>query len=138
MGLNVRYLVTLIFIMYISVSSSLHMCFLYIYFFYRQRVGDNSDKRPGPLETGDFGEIGDCGEICNFGKNRRKCMKWRKWRNWRKISSLWRFELDAKSGNFGENGYFGKYLAINFLAPWRLAILAKMIQNWMPKVSPLK
>ena len=35
------------------------------------------------------------------------------WRNWRKIASLWRFELDAKSGpletdNFGENGDFGK------------------------------
>ena len=35
------------------------------------------------------------------------------WQNWRKIASLWRFELDAKSGpletdNFGENGDFGK------------------------------
>ena len=31
------------------------------------------------------------------------------WRNWRKITSLWRFDLDAKSGpleagDFGENG----------------------------------
>ena len=36
----------------------------------------------------------------------QKCMQWRKWR---KIASLWRFELDAKSGpletgDFGENG----------------------------------
>ena len=35
------------------------------------------------------------------------------WRNWRKITSLWRFELDAKSGpleagDFGEIGNFGK------------------------------
>ena len=38
------------------------------------------------------------------------CMQWR---NWRKITSLWRFELDAKSGpleagDFGEIGDFGK------------------------------
>ena len=43
----------------------------------------------------------------------QKCMQWRKWRNWRKIASLWRFELDAKSGpldagDFGEIGDFGK------------------------------
>ena len=35
------------------------------------------------------------------------------WRKWRKITSLWRFELDAKSGpleagDFGEIGDFGK------------------------------
>ena len=41
------------------------------------------------------------------------CMHWRKWRNWQKITSLWRFELDAKSGpleagDFGENGDFGE------------------------------
>ena len=64
----------------------------------RQRAGDNSDKRPRHLETG------------NFGKNRQKCMQWRKWQ---KIASLWRFELDAKSspleaGDFGENGDFGE------------------------------
>ena len=40
-------------------------------------------------------------------------MQWRKWRNWRKITSLWRFELDAKSGpleagDFGKNGDFGE------------------------------
>ena len=40
----------------------------------------------------------------------QKCMQWR---NWRKIISLWRFELDAKSGpleagDFGENGDFGE------------------------------
>ena len=38
------------------------------------------------------------------------CMQWR---NWRKNTSLWRFELDDKSGpleagNFGENGDFGE------------------------------
>ena len=64
----------------------------------RQRAGDNSDKRPRHLETG------------NFGKNRQKCMQWWKWQ---KIASLWRFELDAKSspleaGDFGEIGDFGK------------------------------
>ena len=30
------------------------------------------------------------------------------WRNWRKITSLWRFEVDAKSGPL-EAGDFGKY-----------------------------
>ena len=35
------------------------------------------------------------------------------WRKWRKIASLWRIELDAKSGpletdDFGEIGDFGK------------------------------
>ena len=40
----------------------------------------------------------------------QKCMQWR---NWRKIASLWRFELDSKSGpleagDFGKNGDFGK------------------------------
>ena len=33
----------------------------------RQRAGDNGDngeKRPGPLESGDFGEISDFGENC--------------------------------------------------------------------------
>ena len=35
------------------------------------------------------------------------------WRKWRKITSHWRFELDAKSGpleagDFGENGDFGE------------------------------
>ena len=40
-------------------------------------------------------------------------MQRRKWRNWRKIASLWRFELDAKSGpleagDFGKNGDFGE------------------------------
>ena len=34
-------------------------------------------------------------------------MQWRKWRNWRKIASLWRFELDAKSGPL-EAGDFGE------------------------------
>ena len=71
----------------------------------RQRAGDNSDKRPRPLETGNFGEKGDCSEIGNFGKNRPKCMQWRKWQ---KIASLWRFKWVPQ------------------VAPWRLAILAKM------------
>ena len=79
----------------------------------------------------------------------QKCTQWRKWRNWRKIASRWRFELDAKSGpleagDFGEIGDFGKMChALNGengkkspasgdlnwmpkVAPWRLAILAKM------------
>ena len=35
------------------------------------------------------------------------------WRKWRKIASLWRFELDSKSGpleagDFGKNADFGK------------------------------
>ena len=82
-------------------------------------------------------------------------MQWRKWRKWRKIASCWRFELDAKSGplevdDFGENGDFGEIGDfgknrhacngetgekspasgdLNWMpkvAPWRLAILAKM------------
>ena len=82
----------------------------------------------------------------------QKCMQWRKWRN---IASRWRFELDAKSGpleagdfgkngDFGEIGDFGKNCHacngengekspasgnLNWMpkvAPWRLAILAKM------------
>ena len=68
----------------------------------------------------------------------QKCMQWRKWRNWRKIASLWRFELDAKSGpleagDFGEIGNFGKNRQRagdnsdkNTPDPWRLAFLAKM------------
>ena len=79
----------------------------------------------------------------------QKCMQWRKWRNWRKIASCWRFELDAKSGpleagDFGETGDFGKNRHacngetgekspasgdLNWMpkvAPWRLAILAKL------------
>ena len=76
----------------------------------RQRAGDNSDKHPKPLETGNFGENGDCSKIGNFVKNHQKCMQWRKWQ---KIASLRRFELDAKSGlleagDFGENGDFGE------------------------------
>ena len=60
----------------------------------RQRAGDNNDKRPRSLETGNFGENGDCSEIGNFGKNRQKCMQWRKWQT---STSPWRFTLDAKS-----------------------------------------
>ena len=79
----------------------------------------------------------------------QKCTEWRKWRNWRKIASRWRFQVDAKSGpleagDFGEIGDFGKNCHacngengekspasgdLNWMpkvAPWRLAILAKM------------
>ena len=79
----------------------------------------------------------------------QKCMQWRKWRNWRKIASCCRVELDAKSGpfeagDFGEIGDFRKKRHacngetrekspacgdLNWMpkvAPWRLAILAKM------------
>ena len=77
------------------------------------------------------------------------CMQWRKWQNWQKIASRWRFELYAKSGpleagDFGEIGDFGRNRPacngengekspasgdLNWMpkvAPWRLAILAKM------------
>ena len=108
--------------------------------------------------------------LFKFRTHVQKCMQWRKWRNWRKITSLWRFELDAESGplevgdfgengdsgeigDFGENGDsgeigdFGKNRHacngengetgekspasgdLNWMpkvAPWRLAILAKM------------
>ena len=50
----------------------------------------------------------------------QKCMQWRKWRNWRKITSLWRFELDAKSGPL-EAGDIQKVARYS---------------NWMPKVAP--
>ena len=81
-----------------------------------------------------------------------------KWRNWRKIASLWRFELDAKSGlletgDSGENGDFGENRpragdnGEKRSGPWRLAIVAKLaifasdiqnvanIQNGIPKVA---
>ena len=66
------------------------------------------------------------------------------WRKWRKIASLWRFELDAKSGPL-EAGDFGEkspilatfarglaIMAINVPGPWRLAILAKSRQPFSP------
>ena len=58
-------------------------------------------------------------------------MQWRKWRNWRKITSLWRFELDAKSGplevgDFGENGDFGEIGD---------ACLAKIAMHAMAKIE---
>ena len=74
------------------------------------------------LETGNFGENGDCSEIGNFGKNRQKCMQWRKWQ---KSASLWQFQLDAKSGPL-EAGEFGE-----------IQNVAKY-SNWMPKVAPSK
>ena len=107
----------------------------------RQRAGDNNDKRPRSLETGNFGENGDCSEIGNFGKNRQKCMQWRKWQT---SASLWRFTLDAKSdpleaidfgenGDFGEIGDFGKYRQ----RAGDIQNVAKY-SNWTPKVGPSK
>ena len=65
------------------------------------------DANSGPLEAGDFGENGDSGEIGDFGKNRHACN--------------------------GENGETGEKTPasgdLNWMpkvAPWRLAILAKM------------
>ena len=73
---------------------------------HRQRAGDNSDKPPRPMETGNFGENSDCSEIGNFGKNCQKCMQWRKWQK----------KLPAS----GDLNWMPK------VAPWRLSILAKM------------
>ena len=53
----------------------------------RERAGDNGDKRPDPLETGDFGENDDFGAI--FAKIARGLA----------ISRMWQiFKLDSKSG----------------------------------------
>ena len=65
-------------------------------------------------------------------------MQWQKWRNWRKIASLWRFELDAKSGpleagDFGEIGDFGK----NRQRAGDIQNVANY-SNWTPKVAPSK
>ena len=38
----------------------------------RQRAGDNGENPPGPLESGNFGENGDCSEIGDFGENRHR------------------------------------------------------------------
>ena len=38
----------------------------------RQRAGNNGENRPGPSETGDFGENGDCSENGDFGVNRHR------------------------------------------------------------------
>ena len=69
------------------------------------------------------------------------CMQWRKWR---KITSLWQFELDAKSGpleagDFGENGHFGEIGDFGKNRQWAGDIqnVAKY-SNWMPKVAPSK
>ena len=53
------------------------------------------------------------------------CMQWR---NWQKITSLWRFELDAESGpleagDFGEIGDFGKIA---------MHAMAKLAKNHQP------
>ena len=74
------------------------------------------------------------------------------WRNWRNIASLWRFELDAKSGlletgDFGENRQRAGDNSEKRSCPYRPAIVAKLaifssdiqnvanIQNGMPKVA---
>ena len=62
------------------------------------------------------------------------------WRKWQKITSLWRFELDAKSGpleagDFGENGDFGKNRhACNGENGEKSPASGDL--NWMPKVAP--
>ena len=79
------------------------------------------------MEAGDFGDFGDSGEIGDFGKNHQRAGDM--WQNIQigcpemhamakmaknhQITSLWRFELNAKSGlleagDFGEIGDFGK------------------------------
>ena len=61
----------------------------------RQRAGDNGDKRPGPLKTGDFGENGNCGEIGDYRKKHQCGII---------------LELDAKSGP-------SKYITKEILTP---------------------
>ena len=58
----------------------------------RQRAGDNGDKRPAPLETGDFGENGNYGEIGDFSQKSPE--------GWRYPECSIIFKLDAKSGPF--------------------------------------
>ena len=62
------------------------------------------DAKSGPLEAGDFGENGDFGEIGDFGKNCHACSG----------------ENGEKSPASGDLNWMPK------VAPWRLAILAKM------------
>ena len=58
----------------------------------RQRAGDNGDKRPAPLETGDLGENGNYGEIGDFSQKSPE--------GWRYPECGIIFKLDAKSGPF--------------------------------------
>ena len=65
------------------------------------------DAKSGPLEAGDFGENGDFDEIGNFGKNRHAC--------------------NGETGETGEKSpASGDLNWMPKVAPWRLAILAKM------------
>ena len=65
------------------------------------------DAKSGPLEAGNFGENGDFGEIGDFGKNRHAC-------------NGENGETGEKSPASGDLNWMPK------VAPWRLAILAKM------------
>ena len=56
------------------------------------RFGENGDKRPAPLETGDFGENGNYGEIGDFSQKSSE--------GWRYPECGIIFKLDAKSGPF--------------------------------------
>ena len=92
----------------------------------RQTAGNNSDKRPRPLETGNFW---------------RKSPEMNAMAKMAKIASLWRFELDAKSGpleagNFSENGDFGEIgdFGKNRQRAGDIQNVAKY-SNWMPKVA---
>ena len=67
------------------------------------------DAKSGPLEVGDFGEIGD------FGKNRNACLA----KN--------RHACNGENGETGEKSpASGDLNWMPKVAPWRLAILAKM------------
>ena len=82
------------------------------------------DAKSGPLEAGDSGENGDSGEIGDFGKNRHAC-------------NGENGETGEKSPASGDLNWMPK------VAPWRLAILAKMAilakySNCMPKEAPSK
>ena len=73
-----------------------------------QNVGDQITQTSGGSRVGAGGTRPPSPLI--FSTYVQKCLQWRKWR---KITSLWRFQLDAKSGpleagDFGENGDFGK------------------------------
>ena len=62
------------------------------------------DAKSGPLEAGDFGKNGDFGKIGDFSKNPHACNG----------------ENGEKSSASGDLNWMPK------VAPWRLAILAKM------------
>ena len=71
---------------------------------WRLAIWAKMDAKSGPLEAGDFGKNGDFGEIGDFGKNCHTC-----------------------HGENGEKSPASGYLNwMPKVAPWRLAILAKM------------